>query len=82
MIQVAFGAADILFGSLIAGSLAGLAVLGHLRAIGNREDENKTLRRRLSRARSKLADAAELQAIADKGREIDEALDRLKALMK
>lgn len=66
MIQVAFGAADILFGSLIAGSLTGLAVLGHLRAIGNRDDQNQTLRRRLSGARRKLADAAELQAIADK----------------
>ncbi len=66
MIQVALGAADILFGSLIAGSLAGLAALGHLRAVGNRDDENKTLRRRLSGARRKLADAAELQAIADK----------------
>lgn len=66
MIQVALGAADILFGSLIAGSLAGLAVLGHLRAIGNRDDETKTLRRRLLGARRKLADAAELQAIADK----------------
>lgn len=66
MIQIALGAADILFGSLIAGSLAGLAVLGHLRAIGNRDDQNQTLRRRLSGARRKLADAAELQAIADK----------------
>ncbi len=84
MIQVAFGAADILFGSLIAGSLAGLAVLGHLRAIGNREDENKTLRRRLSRARSKLADAAELQAIADKKdqmlREVREQLRESRAM--
>lgn len=85
MIQVAFGAADILFGSLIAGSLAGLAVLGHLRAIGNLDDENKTLRRRLSGARSKLADAAELQAIADKKaqmlREAREQLRESRALV-
>lgn len=79
MIQVAFGAADILFGSLIAGSLAGLAVLGHLRAVGNRDDENKTLRRRLSGARNKLADAAELQAIADKKAQmLREARDQLR----
>ena len=85
MIQVAFGAADILFCSLIAGSLAGLAVLGHLRAIGNRDDENKTLRRRLSRAHSRLADAAELQAIADKKaqmlREAREQLRESRALV-
>lgn len=66
MIQVALGATDILFGFLIAGSLIGLAFVGHLWAIGNRDYENQTLRRRLSAARRKLAVAAELQAIADK----------------
>jgi hypothetical protein len=66
MIQIALGAADILFGFLIAGSLIGLAFVGHLWAIGNRDHENQTLRRRLSAARRKLAVEAELQAIADK----------------
>lgn len=66
MIQFALGAADILFGSLILGSLVGLALLGHFRAVDNRDDQNQTLRRRLSSARRKLADAAELQSVADK----------------